>query len=191
MGSYRVSDLWLLPSVLSMLRLPLAAVFALTVERPVLAFAVLCAAGLTDVLDGYYARRFGQVTATGTVVDPLTDKLFVLTVVVTLVVHGHLSVASVILLSTREIGELPLVIWLGLSRSARRNKQEHPTANVPGKLATMLQFAAVASALFRAEPTSRLVQVAAVAGVLAAASYWLRAVHASRKSRDLSARGRG
>ena len=41
--------------------------------------------GLTDLLDGWYARKFGQVTATGAAIDPSTDKVFVLTVVGTLV----------------------------------------------------------------------------------------------------------
>jgi phosphatidylglycerophosphate synthase len=37
------------------------------------------------LLDGWYARKFGQVTATGAAIDPSTGKVFVLTVVGTLV----------------------------------------------------------------------------------------------------------
>jgi CDP-diacylglycerol--glycerol-3-phosphate 3-phosphatidyltransferase/cardiolipin synthase len=183
MGHYRAADLWLVPSLLSLARLPLAAAFVLTIQQPALAFAVLCLAGLSDVLDGWYARRHGQVTATGTVVDPITDKLFVLTVVVTLVHHDLLSVAAVVLLSAREIGELPLVVWLGVSRSARRRKQETPAANVPGKLATVLQFTTVASALFESRSTTVLVWTTAAAGAVAAVVYWLRAFEGVRRER--------
>jgi phosphatidylglycerophosphate synthase len=81
MGAYRARDLLRVPSLLSLARLPLAAAFVLLVDRPPVLVLVLVAAGVTDVLDGWYARRFDQVTATGAVVDPITDKLFVLTVV--------------------------------------------------------------------------------------------------------------
>ena len=69
--------------------------------------------GMSDVLDGWYARHFRQVTPTGCVVDPITDKLFVLTIAITLVTTAKLSVGAVVLLSTRELGELPLVLWFG------------------------------------------------------------------------------
>ena len=92
MGRYDLRDLVRIPGLLSLSRVPLAVVFSFVVGRPVLALGVLVGAGLTDVLDGWYARRFGQVTATGAALDPITDKLFVLTVAITLVVTGQLSV---------------------------------------------------------------------------------------------------
>ena len=110
MGRYDIRDLVRVPGLLSLSRIPLAVAFALVVDHPSLAFCILVAAGLTDVLDGWYARRFRQVTATGAALDPVTDKLFVMTVAIALVVTGHLSVVAVFLLSTREIGELPLVL---------------------------------------------------------------------------------
>ena len=176
MGRYRARDLLLVPGLLSLARLPLALAFVLLAHEPGLAFAVLCLAGATDVLDGWYARRFEQVTYTGTVVDPVTDKAFVLAVVITLVVYGHLSVGAVLLLSTREIGELPLVVWLGLSRRARRHRKEHASANAIGKLATAMQFSAVAAALFDSRYVDSLVWATAVVGTLAAIVYWRRAL---------------
>ena len=104
MGRYQARDLMRVPGLLSLSRMPLATAFPFAVIRPVLAFCILIGAGLTDVLDGWYARRFHQVTATGAVLDAVTDKLFVLTVAITLVVTGQLTASSVLLLSTREIG---------------------------------------------------------------------------------------
>ena len=49
-----------------------------------LALAIFVAAGLTDVLDGIIARRFGQKTTVGTVLDPLADKLLMVTSIVIL-----------------------------------------------------------------------------------------------------------
>ncbi|MBS2014039.1 MAG: CDP-alcohol phosphatidyltransferase family protein [Deltaproteobacteria bacterium] len=176
MSRYDVRDLLRVPGLLSLARIPLAAAFTFVVGRPLVAFGVLVVAGLTDVLDGWYARRFDQVTATGSVLDPITDKLFVTTVAITLVVTGHLSIAAVVLLSTREIGELPLVVWFAASPAARRARVEQPSANVVGKIATALQFVSVSVALFRAPHPSYWVGATAVAGVLAAITYWRRAL---------------
>lgn len=146
------------------------------VGQPFVALVVLVAAALSDVLDGWVARRYQMVTATGTALDPITDKLFVLTVALTLVFHRNLSPLAVVLLSTREIGELPLVIWLASNRGARAARTRQATANGLGKLATALQFVAVAWALFRAPRLNVWLWVAASVGTVAALNYWRRAI---------------
>lgn len=175
-GRYRLRDLVGVPGLLSLSRIPLAVAFPFTLSRLGLAFGILITAGVTDVLDGWYARRFGQVSATGSALDPTTDKIFVTMVAITLVVGGYLSTGEVLLLSTRELGELPLVLWLALSSDARRMRVEHPTANVAGKMATAMQFASVSGALLRARHEGLLVIGTAVVGVAAAFTYWLRAI---------------
>ena len=173
---FALADLRLVPAWLSLARIPLAACFAWLVDKPFAALAVLALAGLSDVLDGWVARRYGLVTATGAVLDPITDKIFVLTVAVALVVSGHLSFGAVLLLSTREIGELPLVIWLAVSPSARAARIEQASANLQGKLATVLQFVTVGWALFRGPQLSVWLWISAAAGVVAALGYWTRAL---------------
>jgi CDP-diacylglycerol--glycerol-3-phosphate 3-phosphatidyltransferase/cardiolipin synthase len=185
-GRYRARDLLSVPGLLSLLRIPLAVVFPFLVGKPLVAVAVLCIAGVTDVLDGWYARRFGQVTSTGCAIDPVTDKLFVVTVAFTLVATGHLSIGAVVLLSTREIGELPLVAWLALNHYARGARAEHPAANVPGKIATGLQFAAVSAALLHVPHRSLWVVATAVAGIYAAYTYWKRSLAIARRGLALA-----
>jgi CDP-diacylglycerol--glycerol-3-phosphate 3-phosphatidyltransferase/cardiolipin synthase len=180
---YRARDLLLLPGLLSLARLPLGACFALSVGQPYVALIVLALAGLTDMLDGWYARRHGEITETGAALDPVTDKLFVLTVAVTLVVTRRLSVADILLLSTREMTELPLVLWFAFGKGAARLRSEQPAANEAGKLATCCQFAAVASALFHGSLTRTLVAIAAGAGLVAGFTYWRRMISAARKPR--------
>ena len=183
MGLYRARDLATVPGLLSLSRIPLAACFPLAIGRPGVALAILIAAGLSDVLDGWYARRFQQVTATGTALDPVTDKIFVAAVAFTLVARGGLSVLDVVLLGTREIGELPLVAWIATSRAARQVRAKHPSANLPGKLATAFQFAAVTAAILRSPARDPLVDLTALVGVLAAVSYWARALRQARAAR--------
>jgi cardiolipin synthase len=62
---------------LTMLRIVFVPVFIilLVYQYNGLAFATFVAAGLTDVLDGIIARRFGQKTRVGAVLDPIADKL--------------------------------------------------------------------------------------------------------------------
>jgi len=179
---YQFRDLLLAPAWLSWLRLPLAVCFVAFVDRPLVAVSVLLAAGLSDVLDGWVARRCGLVTATGSALDPIMDKLFVLTVAITMVVSGHLSVAAVLLLSTREIGELPLVVWLACSPSARAARAAAPSANALGKLATVLQFGTVGWAVLRQPRLWLWIAAASIAGVFAALGYWRRALRTKRPS---------
>jgi CDP-diacylglycerol--glycerol-3-phosphate 3-phosphatidyltransferase len=180
-GSYRWRDVFLAPGLLSLARAPLAFAFPFVVERTAWALAVIVLAGVTDVLDGWCARRFGQATPTGAALDPITDKLFVLTVAITLVASGHFSLVAVLLLSTREVLELPLVVWFALSPSARSARAEKPMANALGKLATVLQFAAVFSTLLGWSITGVWIGATAVVGVFAALSYWLRALGAGAR----------
>lgn len=180
MGRYRARDVVRVPGLLSLARLPLAAAFPFALERPWWALAVLVAAGLSDVLDGWYARRFGQVTATGSALDPVTDKIFVTTVAVSLVLRGTFTIFDVLLLSTREVGELPLVAWLAVNGEARRRRADYPLANVPGKVATAMQFGAATGALFHVPHLAWLVWATALAGAAAALSYWRREIRAQR-----------
>ena len=182
MGVYRARDVWRVPGLLSLSRLPLGAAFPFTLAHPGWALVVLAAAGGSDVLDGWYARRFGQVTATGTALDPITDKVFVLTVAASLVAAHLLRPLDVVLLSTRELAEVPLVVWIATSSRARSLRVAHPSANLPGKLATAFQFAAAGAALFRLLELRWLVGATAVVGLVAAATYWSRALHPARKS---------
>src|SRR5262249_52974908 len=158
--------LLLVPSLLSMLRVPLAAVFPFVLGMPAAAFGVLVAAGLTDVLDGWYARSHGQATATGAVADAVTDKVFVATVVIALILFHKMTLIQALFLGTREMGELPLVVHLAFSHEAR-TKQTDRRANVPGKAATVLQFVAVTAVLFGAPHIEVYLGAAAGAGVLA------------------------
>jgi CDP-diacylglycerol--glycerol-3-phosphate 3-phosphatidyltransferase/cardiolipin synthase len=173
-GKYRAADLVNAPTLLSLARLPLAVLFPFTLERPALSIAVLGAAAASDVLDGFIARRFELATATGAVVDGVTDKLFAAVVLASLVLGGRLALADVALLGAREIVELPFIAWLALSAAARRSKIDE-RANVIGKAATTLQFAAVFLVLIRSDLRTWAVWATAVVGAAAGMSYWARA----------------
>ena len=99
-------------------------------------------AGLTDVLDGWAARKLGQATPVGALVDGISDKVFAASVLGTLVATGMLSPLGALLLATRELGELPLAVRVLTSKRARLTEIDR-RANRLGKVATVLEFATV------------------------------------------------
>jgi phosphatidylglycerophosphate synthase len=167
------------PSLLSFARLPLAAAFVGFAHRPPLALGVLLLAGITDVLDGYVARRLGQATATGAVVDGVCDKLFAAVVIGGLVLQGRLPALAAALLATRELGELPLVGWWVMHEDGRRARAEDPRANWLGKAATVCQFVTIAALLTQGRPSWLLLAACAATGVASAAVYWRRELRAA------------
>jgi phosphatidylglycerophosphate synthase len=168
------------PNLLSLTRLPLAVAFPFAIGRGAAAsMAVLALAGLTDVADGWYARRFHQETPIGAVLDGWMDKLFVAAVVVTLVVFRSLSLTDALLLGARELGELPLLLRALLQK---RPLQRGYSAAFLGKLATVLQFATVISVILGTAHRSALVLCTSVCGLLAAAYYWAREANGSRSA---------
>ena len=174
-GFFSRQELRLLPNVMSFLRLPLAAIFPFAAKNRHQAMAVLALAGLTDVLDGWLARESGQVTATGAVLDPIADKAFALSVVATLIAQGKIPRWGIPALLAREILEGPLLLWVLLeARAGEKAPVTEVRANVPGKMATVAQFAAVMAALELPAALPAALALAAVTGTVAGVAYWRR-----------------
>ena len=74
------------PNLLTVFRMVLIPVFVslLIYKRFVLALAVFALAGVTDGLDGLLARRFNQKSQLGTILDPIADKLMLVTAFIVL-----------------------------------------------------------------------------------------------------------
>lgn len=173
MNWYR--DLVSAPGLLSLVRVPLAAAFPFSVHEPFAALSILGAAALSDVLDGWCARRSGRTTPAGAILDPIMDKLFVATVALTLVVDGKLPLSAALLLGARDIAELPLVIWFVLEHRAPADRAAPAKANVFGKIVTVCQFATVTAAVFASRHVGTLSSATGILGALAASTYWARA----------------
>jgi CDP-diacylglycerol--glycerol-3-phosphate 3-phosphatidyltransferase len=67
-----------------------------------LALAIFLAAAATDLLDGYLARRWGQVTTVGTLLDPIADKLLISAALISLVGVREVPAWMVIIIVGRE-----------------------------------------------------------------------------------------
>jgi len=132
-----------LANALTVLRIVLVPVFvAFTVTsgmvRPgwrMAACVVFSVASVTDLVDGWIARTFDQVTAFGKVADPIADKALTGTALVLLSGYGRLSWWATAVILVRELGVTALRFWVlrhGVIAASRG-----------GKVKTVLQILAI------------------------------------------------
>jgi len=103
------------PNLLSVLRLlgvPLFLYLTLGPEYDVLALIVLMVAGITDYLDGKLARTLNQASRLGQLLDPVADRLYILSVVVALAMRDIIPVWLAVLLPLRDVFLFALVPFL-------------------------------------------------------------------------------
>jgi cardiolipin synthase len=79
-----------LPNLLSLLRMGLAPLFLISVVngQPVAALTIFALAGITDALDGFIARTYGQQSRLGSYLDPIADKVLLMSAYVVLAIPG-------------------------------------------------------------------------------------------------------
>lgn len=140
-----------LPNLLTALRILLIPVFVFFFYVPVphanlLATLVFGLAALTDWFDGYLARRLGATSAFGAFLDPVADKLMVVTALVLLVErHPHVwfTLPAVIIIG-RELTVSALREWMaGVGERAR------VAVSVIGKVKTTVQMVALFLLIYR------------------------------------------
>jgi len=165
---------WLraLPNALTTLRLALAAAFPFVSGGWRLPCAL--AAGLSDFLDGWIARRFHLQSRVGALLDGVADKAFVLAVIGTLLVHADVAWWQAALVLARDV--VVLVTFTSALLHRQVDVWEHVTARFPGKLTTALVFpwfvTLLVGALAALEPF--VFWAAAASSVWAAVDYGLR-----------------
>ncbi|MCL2860415.1 MAG: CDP-diacylglycerol--glycerol-3-phosphate 3-phosphatidyltransferase [Oscillospiraceae bacterium] len=93
-----------IPNILTIIRILLIPfiVFFIAKSSYLLAFILLLASGLTDILDGFIARRFNLISDFGKLMDPLADKLTQISIVITLVIKGFIPFWIVIIIILKE-----------------------------------------------------------------------------------------
>ncbi|MDR0838671.1 MAG: CDP-alcohol phosphatidyltransferase family protein [Oscillospiraceae bacterium] len=134
------------PNLLSAFRIVLVPFFVLAYfsdagDVKTGAVAIFALAAVTDVLDGYIARRFKLTSNLGKVLDPLGDKMMTVAAMVCITIDGLIPVWAV---STAVVKEL--LMGIGGLLIHRRARVEIPPSNIFGKITTVV-FVAVCIAL--------------------------------------------
>lgn len=100
-------------------------------------------AAITDTLDGYIARKFDKVTELGKMIDPLVDRVFIITAIIALYIRDRQPpLPMLIILFGREI-----FVLLGFVYLSKRG--EKPSVNLLGKTATAILMFAFAFMIIR------------------------------------------
>lgn len=157
-----------LPNLLSASRFPLAAAFLAT-EATAARVALIGAASLTDVLDGWLARR-QQTTRLGALLDPIADKTFVLVAISAFLIAGELSTLDYFVILLRDFATaVGFIVAYMLSGLDPKNFK----ARMSGKVVTVLQLATVLALVLHAAMLRPLIWAVGAASVWAIVDYTL------------------
>ncbi len=157
------------PNLVSGSRVILAAAFV-AVETTSLRAALLLIATFSDFLDGWLARRAQSTSQFGALLDPVADRLFVMTVVFTFLVEGQLTIWHTVALLFRDV--MSLIGWF-VARSVAWLRSIPFRARTAGKVVTVLQFAALLCVMWYPPVVTPLVALAFAIGVVATVDYTL------------------
>ena len=141
---------WNLPNILTVLRIALIPVMVwLLKEEPtnteeIVSVVIFVGAMITDIVDGWLARKWDLVSPVGAYLDPLADKLMTITVLVMLVPLGRVPAWIVALLLCREVAITGL-------RSIASQEGMVLAASSFGKLKTVYLGTAIGFLLFHTD----------------------------------------
>jgi len=135
--------IWNPANALTLARIALIPVFILVYEKGCRlgALAVFLSASLTDLLDGWIARKYHMVTHFGKVIDPLADKLMCVAVLYSLASSGMADWTPVIVVVVKE-----LAMFIGSAFLLKKGVVVQ--SRMPGKVAQVLFIVALSLCFF-------------------------------------------
>lgn len=167
-----------LPNILTLLRLAAVpvTVWLMVMDEMVGAFWLFVAAGITDALDGAIARLFDARTRLGAVLDPLADKVLLVSIFLMLGVGGQLPLWLVVLVVLRDVVIVLYALVYLLAGSATG------TPLLISKINTAAQIVLASAVLARLGPgwggealSEAMVTVVAATTIASAAAYLVAA----------------
>ena len=130
----RIHLKWIINSLtISRILLGLPIIFTLKYQLNDLCILLILLGGLTDYLDGYYARKYNIQSILGAKLDPLADKIMLLGPMIWLAHENLIPLWAIWLLLSREL----------LITSWRANISTGGPASIHGKYKTLLQFGSI------------------------------------------------
>lgn len=111
-------------------------IYFIVVDEFILALIFLTISGLTDILDGFIARKFNFITNFGKLIDPLADKSTQLSVLLTITIKGVIPVWIIVLVALKEAAMIAGASFL-------YGKELVVSSKWFGKLSTVLFYIAI------------------------------------------------
>jgi CDP-diacylglycerol--glycerol-3-phosphate 3-phosphatidyltransferase len=125
-----------IPNIISLSRVALAVAFVADHE-PNARIAIVLAAAVTDMLDGWLARKAGLTSRFGALIDPFADRVFALVAVATFVYEGSLTTVQYFIMIFRD---LMTAIGFLVAKAVSWLKPVEFRARWSGKAVTALQM---------------------------------------------------
>jgi CDP-diacylglycerol--glycerol-3-phosphate 3-phosphatidyltransferase len=132
-----------IPNIISLSRVGLAVAFVLE-HSPTARMWIVLAAGVTDMLDGWLARRAGLTSRFGALIDPFADRVFALVAVATFVYEGSLTTLQYFIMIFRD---LMTAVGFLVAKSVPGLRPVEFRARWSGKAVTALQMVTFAAVL--------------------------------------------
>jgi len=158
-----------IPNMLSSSRVVLAVAFV-ALDDANARLGVVAAAGITDVLDGWIARRARVTSRWGALIDPVADRFFALVAVSSFLFRGELSTIGYFVMISRDI---MTAIGFLVARAVPWLRPVEFKARISGKVVTLLQFATFIALLRFPDFVTPGLWLVGVASALSIADYTL------------------
>jgi CDP-diacylglycerol--glycerol-3-phosphate 3-phosphatidyltransferase len=172
------------PNLISALRLPLAAAF-LVADTVLGRGALLFLGALTDLLDGWLARKLKVESRAGALLDPLFDKLFVLIALAAFLPGPYLDWRDFAILISRG-----LYMAFGFLVAEMIGVDVQARSRPGGKLVTVLQMVTLFVLLLAPDQAGLFVVFVGVASIIAITDYTLAGIASLRERRSVTTKGR-
>lgn len=156
-----------IPNLLSLLRIigfPLIIV-ALFFGLNGLAVIIFVFGAFTDIVDGYLARKFSQVSDLGKYLDPLADKMAIICILIALVALGKADPIPVMIIAAREL------FVQGIRIGMAHKKQKVLAASAAAKLKICTQAAAIVMLILNLPYADYVLWAAAAASIVSGWGY--------------------
>lgn len=156
---------------------------ALLDQKFELAFWYLAIAGLSDAVDGYIARAFGHKSRLGAYLDPMADKLLLVTTFGILAYEGHLPVWLLVLVLARDVAIVATVVVFSVMKRVDFRMQPLFVSKITTFAQVALVLATVANLAFALglhDIVTALIWVTAAATVASWVAYFFEGMRALR-----------
>lgn len=158
-----------IPNFLTFIRLLFVPLFALCFfldnsHSLQISSLIFFTAGVTDILDGYIARKYNLITKTGIVLDPLADKLMLLTVLLCLSLKLYIPLWIFLVILAKELSMILFGIYLYQSNIII-------PSNIFGKISSFLFFFSILFFVYNNYVGKILIYISIISAITAFINY--------------------
>ena len=165
----------ILPNILTVIRIILVPLFIYVFLSKIkyhreIAGHIFVMSSITDFLDGYIARKYKSETEVGKLLDPIADKLLVISSLILLVIEGDISIWILGILFLREC---ILIFGSGL---IIKKKYKIIKPSIMGKISTLTMFIGISLILYKISYGKTFLILGVILSVISGIDYMLKGI---------------